>query len=381
MSDQAVVETPKPLTRAEIRGWNADEMKAAILHGRLDEINEVLATPVPTPEEVADAEAQVVVDAQAAAEAQAAADAKAVTDAEAEGLRVAEAARVAAAAPAVPVTPKKIVVDYQAADEDGKPIGRPTHLEAYSWEEMSQKQTEAHVNALRYAERVKNRNVTKKQPDLPTPELTPDELATAVVDLEGTDPVKKAAAIRKLSRTDVLDKKFLEADVAKKDALAASVSYAFMRAHLHDFNPCDANATILTDYINSNDLEWTQDNLEEAFSKVIDQLAPVVQPTPAPPVAEIPPVVPVEAPVPAAEAPVAVAPVVAAPVAPVPNAPAVRVPHAGIQPGTLTAGRLVPVKPAGLTKAQIKAWTSDEMKAYMRKSGGVDEINRVLAGK
>lgn len=378
MTDTPVVEAPKPLTKAEIRSWTAEQMKQAIIQGRLDEINTVLGTPVPTEEEIAAAE-QAVVDAQVVADAQAA-DAQVVADAEAARI----AAEATAAAVAEAAKPKKIVVEYQATDEEGKPIGRPTHLEAYSWEDMSKKQTEAHINALRYAERVKNRKITQKQPEPITPELTSEELAAASADLDSNDPAKKAAAIRKLNRTDLLEKKLRETDAEKEGARQASVSYAFMRNHLQDFNPCNANAQILSAYINDNNLEWTEDNLEEAFSKVIDQLAPVVHQAPALPVAEIPPAVPVVAsvtPVTPAAAPVAAAPVAAAPAAPAPNAPAPKVPSGGIQPGTLTAGRPVPVKPAGLTKAQIKAWTSDQMKAHMRKPGGIDEINRVLAGK
>ena len=81
----------------------------------------------------------------------------------------AQQAAEAAAAAAVAATPppavvpleekKKIVVDYQATDEDGRPIGRPTHIEGWTWEEVSKKQQDAHVNAVRYAERVKSNRV------------------------------------------------------------------------------------------------------------------------------------------------------------------------------------------------------------------------------
>lgn len=382
MSDTPVVlETPKPLTKEEIRAWTAEDMKKAIMGGRLNEINEVLATPVPTVEEIAAAE-QAEADTRATADAQAAVDAQAVIDAEAARVAAEQAAATAAAEEAA--RPKKIVVEYQATDEEGKAIGRPTHLEAHTWEEMSKKQTEAHINALRYAERVKNRKVTQKQPEAPKPELTQEEMAAAAADLESDDPAKKAAAIRKLNRTDLIEKQLQDAAVREQNAREAAISYAFMRNHLQDFNPCQANADVLTNYLKDNNLEWTEDNLEEAFSKVSEQLAPVVQSAPvapAPAAEPIPPVVPVTAPVIPAAAPVAAAPVVAAPVTPAPNAPAKPVPHGGVQPGTLTAGRPVAAKPAGLTKAQIKAWTVEQMKAYMRKPGGTDEINRVLGGK
>src|ERR1700687_692067 len=55
---------------------------------------------------------------------------------------------------------KKIVLDYQVTAEDGTPLGRPTHIEGWSWEEVSEKQKQAHINAVRYAERVKKNRVT-----------------------------------------------------------------------------------------------------------------------------------------------------------------------------------------------------------------------------
>lgn len=379
MTDTPVVEVPKPLTKADIRKWTADDMKKAIHNGQLDEINRVLAAPevIPDPEPTAEeVAAQEEADAQAVAQAE--------VDA-AAALAAKDAADAAAAQAAEAAKPKKIVVEYQATDEAGQPIGRPTHLEAASWEEMSKKQTDAHINALRYAERIKNRKVTQKQPESPRPELTQEELVAAAADLDSDDPVKKAAAIRKLNRTDLIEKELEEAAIETKNAREASISYAFMRNHLHDFNPCAANGQLLSDYLKDNNLEWTEDNLEEAFSKVENQLAPVVKPEPVAPNAPAEPTPVPAAVVPAAPAaePVA-APVVAsapAPAAPNAPAPARRVPSGGIQPGSLTAGRPATAKPAGLTKAQIKAWTGEQMRAYMRKPGGVAEINRVLKGE
>src|SRR5208282_1060051 len=56
--------------------------------------------------------------------------------AEAQATAEVPAATPPVAAEPVPVERKKIVREYQVRDEDGNPIGRPTHLEAWSAEEM-----------------------------------------------------------------------------------------------------------------------------------------------------------------------------------------------------------------------------------------------------
>jgi hypothetical protein len=73
---------------------------------------------------------------------------------------------------------KKIVREYQVRDEDGNPIGRPTHLEAWSAEEMIEKMQTAHENATRAFHRLKKQKLQfneKEQNRL----LTPEEIKAA----------------------------------------------------------------------------------------------------------------------------------------------------------------------------------------------------------
>jgi hypothetical protein len=53
-----------------------------------------------------------------------------------------------------------------------------------------------------------------------------------------------------------------------------AVSKHFMRLHAQDFAPCEANASIIANYVTANKLDWTLDDLEIAFEAVQSQLAP-----------------------------------------------------------------------------------------------------------
>jgi hypothetical protein len=153
-----------------------------------------------------------------------------------------------------------------------------------------------------------------------------------------------------------------------------------MRNHVEDFNPCKANADILSSYLETNELDWTVDNLEVAFVASESQLAPKQKPA----VREIEPTVVDNTPAPVAT--VAPAPAVAAvpteqvhePAA-VPNtpAPARRLPNGGLEPGQFS-GTKPSVKPAGLTKEDIKKWSGPEMRKRMRDPKQRAEIYRVL---
>src|SRR5690348_5639144 len=54
----------------------------------------------------------------------------------------------------------------------------------------------------------------------------------------------------------------------------ASISYQWMRAHMHVFEPNQASAKILEDYIRSNGLEWSVEALDQAFEATKNQLSP-----------------------------------------------------------------------------------------------------------
>jgi hypothetical protein len=393
----------EPITRELIKSWSVEQMKREVRDpARLAEINAFLATPEASSlvaEIVAEIPEVPVVDPpaltpeeQAAADAVAAEQARIAAQVEADRV-VAEkvVADVAAVAASEAAKPKKIIVEYQATDENDQPIGRPTHLEAFSWEEMSKKQQEAHVQATRAFHRLKVQKTTfnREQPVVPAT-MTDMELIQAAEDLKSDNREKADAADRKI-RADQILKDQQKLSIDRENARQKQVAYEWMTRHISDFTPCEANSKILSAYLKDNDLEWSVDNLELAFAATESQLAPKEAPVVAVPVPELvdnpPAVVPQEpAPVPAAA--ITPAPVVAAPEVPAVPAPAVnpQAPvarpgvNAGLIPGQQTGQRPL-VKPAGLTKKDIKAWTPEQMRKEMKNPARLAEINRVLAAR
>lgn len=285
---------------------------------------------------------------------------------------------------------QKIVVDYQATDDDGNSIGRPTHLEADSWEEMSKKQQDAHVNAVRYAERMKKQASRKPIPArqvTPLKILTPEERTTLEKEAQAGEGTRAEIARIKLEQdaaNQELDKERRDREWNRQN----EESKIFVAAHQKDFYPCEANAKILADYITTENLDWNSNNLEIAFSKLAHKLAPrpeevrpqiPANPDPAPPVVARAPEVPAaprtetpQAP-PAVNPPAAPVSVVAPaapqevpPTAPTPteipapaavNPPApVKRPASGIEPGSLRGGRRVqtPSEPGEKSASEIK---------------------------
>lgn len=284
--------------------------------------------------------------------------------------RAAEQARIdeeAAAADALvnpPAAPaperKKIVVNYQATTEDGTPIGRPTHIEGWTWEEVSQKQQDAHVNAVRYAERVKKNRVqsvesTTQQTQRQAQVKQLEQDAQTAAAEAAKDPSKLVDAVKKATAAD------REAEVERQAAIARgrAIADSWIKDHVDDFVPCDANSKLMGQWMQTNNLTLSYENLELAYTATKHQLVKPVEDH-----AEAAPNTPPTAP--AATAPAT--PSITAPVAPAtvteiptetpvvqpastvptttpaaaPNAqPAARRPgvNGGLLPGTLTAVR------------------------------------------
>jgi hypothetical protein len=282
---------------------------------------------------------------------------------------------------------KKIVIDYQVKDEDGNPIGRPTHLEAATQEELIEKMKEAHIQATRAFHRLKKQKVSFKEPaPAPAaPSISDAELLAAMKDLKSDDPQKQLDAVRKVNQAE-LEKQRIEYErkVAELNELRRQeqVSYAFLRRHQNDFNNCEANINLIKNYFIENELAWTLDNLEIAFHALESELAPVEVPV-APVVldnsdstsastASVAPANPVQAPaqVSTSAAPSAVQPMatataqVAAPVNPAPVTPRPGV-NASIMPG-LSSGSRPAVTQKGLTAEEIRSWDGPTMRAKMR---------------
>jgi len=146
--------------------------------------------------------------------------------------------------------PKKFIVDYQATAEDGTAIGKPTHLEADTYEEIIEKMKQAHIAATRALAR-QNEAFNKYKQLKVTPK-----------------PAADATPATTEQRVDKLEK---ESDFVRGQRTALE----FMRGHVADFYPCEANAATLKEWIHENDLEWTADNLEIAFEACRSLLAPI----------------------------------------------------------------------------------------------------------
>jgi hypothetical protein len=351
----------------------------------------------PTPEEAAQIAADLAIANQQEAEATAA--------------KLAEVAQPKAAevVPPAPVEEKKkIVVDYQVTAEDGTPLGRPTHIEGWSYDEVIEKLKAAHVNAVRYAERVKKNKVTsieaRTQQKQAEEQVQKSEQEASVAVEEAAkekDPIKLKNAISKVSKAD------RDAEIARETAKAqgAVIGNAWMADHKEDFQPCEANAKIIGDWLATNQLELSYENLELAFVANETRLA---KPVPQAPVVETPAVAVANPPanasaVPAVATPSITAPpaasaepvlppatqpsqpVVAAsesPSAAAPNAqPAARRPgvNGSLPPGTMSAQRPVAQQqPQTTTRAELlkdmKKMSSDELRKKLKNTEYVSKL-------
>jgi hypothetical protein len=358
-----------------------------------DQVEEVVVEPNAAVEEFNQAEAD-----QQAADAQVAADKTAADKAlaDAETARVAEE-NLALLAAGITVYRDaagkivKLVQEYQADDGHGNPVGRPTHLEARNWIELAGKQKEAHTQATRAFHRLKDQKTTFRKPVDPikipdVPLMSEQERIQAAQDLNSDDETVVLKADRKLRADQIMRDQRNEA-IQSEERRQREVSDEFKSRHLNDFNPCQANAKLIGDYIKENNLVWTLDNLELALAATEPQLVPVQGPVAEETVsvADNPPEVP-QAVQPAAQAPVITPAPVAAAVEPVvpaaaPNPPVpARRPgvNAGLVPGQPSGQRPV-TQPAGLTMKEIMKWTGDQMKKERANPARRAEIDRVIA--
>jgi hypothetical protein len=393
------------LTKESIPGMTQDHLNRLLeLKEPRSIVNKILFQPTDPQRVIPEPVVEVVDPEVAAQDAQAEADrvaAEAETvrieaervAAEAETVRLAaeaETLRVAAEAEAAKVVaPKtKIIREYQAVDGRGNPVGKPTHLEADSPEEMMDKMQAAHMSAAAAFERLKNKKTIEAAERAPAsiPIPTDAELLEVVKSLDTEkDPVKKLESIKKIASVET-QKAINQANETTWKAQRQVEMIAFLNAHTHDYYNCEANTKLIVEYIDGHKLRWTKANMELAMQEVESKLAekpsvitprtePVVekivekiqQVTPAanPPVAPATVVAPVIAPVATAVAPTPVAQ------APAANIPAVapKIPASGLEPGSLHGGRPAAgsSKTTGLTmqdvdkadRKQFQKWTKD----------------------
>jgi hypothetical protein len=172
----------------------------------------------------------------------------------------------------------KFILDYQATDGEGNPIGKPTHLESDTPEEMFEKQKAAHINAVRALDKqnkafesLKSRQLTPKSQPIKPVELTTDQTIQATADLQ--NPQKAQDALRKLTGIENLESRLKVAEAKAVAADQKAAAYQFMISHKGDYFPCAANAKVLSDWLETNNYDFTADNLEIAYAQVDDNLA------------------------------------------------------------------------------------------------------------
>lgn len=276
----------------------------------------------------------------------------------------------------------QMVQEYQVKDGDGHAIGRPTRLVARGPQDLNRLQREAHSEATRAFSRLKKQKMSFKEQEKQRP-LTVEEIkAAAKKALESKDENEALNVVKGVLET-TLSQREQEVQRKRAEQEGFATTNIFLRNHLHDYLPNEANNKLLLDYILQNQLEWTLDNLEAAFEilmsedklvkvpvKSLPQTTATVKtitpppeaPQPAQPAAVLPPAPAVAAVDAVSAQPAAVStPVVEAtvttPAAPQSTAPAARRPgvNGGIPPGQFSANRPELKDPAQARKDFMKS--------------------------
>ena len=344
-----------PSTRAQLdavlREPRGAKLASEIINGTRQQAEEVVEEQPVTPEEQTQIDADL---ARANAE-------------EAEAARI--AAEEAAKVVTPPAQPTKIVVDYQVTDEKtGQPIGRPTHFEDTTYEAIIEKLKGAHINAVRYAERLKKSQLTAVQSETQQSRAaaqakqSQQEAEKALEEASvAKDPVKLKDAINKVSKAE-REKELADRIAAENGRI---IGDAWMKDHAADFVWCEASAKELGLWLKENGKEATYTNLELAYEATKSRLPrPTGQQLEAqlkeagllPNVAPTAPVEPVAPAAPIAQPAAATTETITQPAQPTPqtvatasettsakatNTPAARRPgvNGGLQPGSLSAQR------------------------------------------
>jgi hypothetical protein len=268
-----------------------------------------------------------------------------------------------------------IVMNYQARDEAGNPIGRPTYLKAKTWFDLTVQQRAAHENAVRFAERVKKQKATIKKDDPNAPkQLSETELVQLQEELKGENRDKAAEAAQKIREHD--------AQKAIKDALEAKASFEFLSSHLQDYNHCEANNKLLAEFVRGNNLEWTKENLEVALTALESQLAPKEEFIRT---EQLAPTAPAN---PASVAPVTVVPPPATVTQPAQqvaqNTTTLPAPRPGVNSGIVpgqTSAQRPSGQPRGLTKDDIRKMPREEYRRRLKDPKFEALVNATLQAK
>lgn len=175
-------------------------------------------------------------------------------------------------------TEEQIVIDWQPTGEDGKAIGKPTRIVAKDYPEAIEKMKEITQAAQREMFRIRS---MKPEPRVAAPtahQLSPEEAKASVDAIFSQNPDEARVALRRIVESEFGmtpdDVKGLKQE--RQRLTRQGETFRFLSSHLYDYNNNDANAGMLREYLERNNLAWTANNLEIAFLAVKDELIPVV---------------------------------------------------------------------------------------------------------
>lgn len=177
--------------------------------------------------------------------------------------------------------PKKWVIDYQATDENGNPIGNPTHLEADTQQLLIEKMRDTNIEIVRAYHKLKTGatkpDLSKAQKRRAPSEAKPKEWSaeeTFQTFQEAQNPANFRKAIRKTIEDELGipldDLRTIPGGVAQVNR--GLVEQNFLARHREDYYPCKQNEKAILDYLSENNLAFNLDNLETAFDYLKDSL-------------------------------------------------------------------------------------------------------------
>jgi hypothetical protein len=103
------------------------------------------------------------------------------------------------------------------------------------------------------------------------PVLTPEQEKQFAAQIVKPETAKDA--VRKLSGVEDLEERMSEIETERiKNNIQSNVN-EFMRRHVKDYFPCQANDAAFKQFMKDQDLAWTVDNLEIAFDAIGNDLA------------------------------------------------------------------------------------------------------------
>lgn len=250
--------------------------------------------------------------------------------------------------------PEQVVIDYQPEDEQGRPIGRRTRVVAKDYPEAIEKMKAINVEATRALFRLKNTKPEARVEPVQPHVLTPEEAKAATDALLSQNPDEARLAVRRLVESELgLTPEDIKSLRQEKEVVRRqSETFRFLSDHQSDYNNTDANAAILRDYLERNNLAWTANNLEIAFLAVQDELIPPTTATS-----------------------------VEVPAEPVNPAPQRRAPS-GMEPSN---SHSTSSRPQGFTKADAlklaKEKTSEELRHWLANPANREKFERALNGR